>query len=231
MRPKRKTIVDVLMQCCGRTFAEELGIDLKANDPASLFRLLCACLLFSTRISHVIALKAAGNLKDHGWTTPQKMTASTWGQRVRALDEAGYVRYDERAATMLGETAQLLLDLYDGDLGELRRRAGHQAARERELLKEFSGIGDVGVNIFFREVQAVWPELFPYLDARATESAAQCGLGADPTTLASLVTTRDDFARLAAALVRVQLGHKHDEILEAAKENEATSGQRTIQRA
>jgi len=222
MRPTAKRIVEILMQDCGRTFAEELEIDLSTDDPASLFRLLCACLLFSTRISHAIALKAARSLSAHGWTTPQKMAGSTWGQRVRALDEAGYVRYDERTATMLGETVQLLLDLYHGDLRELREKAGRQPDQERKLLKEFSGIGDVGVNIFFREAQVVWPELFPYVDAKAAASAAQFGLEANPKTLAALMKTKDGFARLMAALVRVQLTRRHDEILDAARKSGGT---------
>jgi hypothetical protein len=99
MKPTEKRIVQVLLRNYGRTFAEELGIDLKTDAPSSLFRLLCAAMLFSTRISHSIALKAAESIYAHDWTTPQKMAASTWGQRVRALDEAGYVRYDERTAT------------------------------------------------------------------------------------------------------------------------------------
>jgi hypothetical protein len=139
--------------------AEELGIDLKADAPSALFRLLCAAMLFSTRISHSIALKTAETIYAHDWTTPQKMAAPTWGQRVRALDEAGYIRYDERTATRLGEAAQLALDLYDGDLGNLRAEVGYRPDHERRLLKEFNAIGDVAVNVFFREVQVAWPEL------------------------------------------------------------------------
>ena len=227
MKPTTERIVEVLMQDCGRTFAEELGIDLRTDDATSLFRLLCACLLFSTRISHTIALKAAKSLSAHGWTTPQKMAASTWEQRVRALDEAGYVRYDERTATMLGETVQLLLDLYHGDLCELREKVRRQPDQERRLLKEFSGIGDVGVNIFFREVQVVWPELFPYVDAKAAASAARFGLEADPKVLAALMKTKHRFARLMAALVRVQLSHRHDEIIDTARKSRVNLVSRT----
>jgi len=216
MKPTERRIVQVLLRDCGRTFAGELGIDLKTGGASSLFRLLCASLLFSTRISHSIALKAAGSVFARGWTTPQKMAASTWEQRVRALDEAGYVRYDERTATRLGEAAQLSLDLYQGDLGKLRADAGYRPDRERKLLKEFNGIGDVAVNIFFREAQVAWPELFPFADAKAVESANKLGLNADPKSLAALVNTRNEFARLMAALVRVQLNHKHDGIIEAA---------------
>ena len=216
MRPKVKRVVQVLLRDYGRTFAEELSIDLKTDDASSLFRLLCVSMLFSTRISHSIAIKAAESVYAHGWTTPQKMAASTWGQRVSALDEAGYVRYDERTATRLAEAAQLVLDLYNGDLGKLRAEAGCKSDQERRLLKEFNGIGDVAVDIFFREVQVAWPELFPFADAKAVESAKRLGLKADPKSLVALVKTKIEFARLMAALVRVQLSHGHDRIIEAA---------------
>jgi hypothetical protein len=116
----------------------------------------------------------------------------------------------------LGEAAQLALDLYDGDLGKLRAEAGCKPDQVRRLLKEFNGIGDVAVNIFFRKAQVAWPELFPFADAKAIESANELGLKADPKSIAALVEGRVEFARLMAALVRVQLNHKHDEIIEAA---------------
>lgn len=62
MKPSERCIVQVLLRDCGRTFAEELGIDLETGSASALFRLLCASLLFSTRISHSIALKAAGSI-------------------------------------------------------------------------------------------------------------------------------------------------------------------------
>jgi hypothetical protein len=82
-------------------------------------------------------------------------------------------------------------------------------------LKEFNGIGDVAVNIFFREAQIVWPELYPFADAKAVEGAKILGLKADPKSLAGFVKTRVAYARLMAALVRVQLDRKHDEIMKA----------------
>lgn len=65
-------------------------------------------------------------------------------------------------------------------------------------------------------VAVAWPEIFPYLDPKAAQSAVRLGVRADPGSLAGLVKTRDEFARLVAALVRVQLTHRHDEILKEA---------------
>jgi len=70
---------------------------------------------------------------------------------VRVLNRAGYARYDESTSRMLGDTCALLLERYRGDLRKLREEAGHDPQRERALLKEFKGLGDVGVDIFSRE--------------------------------------------------------------------------------
>ena len=209
------TMVGTLLKRYGRTFAEDLGIDV-ANEPSPLFCLLISALLFSTRISHNIAAKSARVLFERGWTTPERMAATTWEQRVQALDKGGYVRYDERTSTMLGETARMLIDLYQGDLRKLRLAAGRDPARERDLLDQCKGVGDVAINIFFREAQLSWPELFPFADEKALASAKKLGLPADAEKLRALVRSRRNFVRLVSALVRVELERKHDEILAAA---------------
>lgn len=212
-RPNTREIARRLLKLYGRTFAEDLGIRATENEPSPLFCLLISALLFSTRISHNIALKSARILFEHGWMTPESMAASSWEQRVQALDEGGYVRYDERTSTMLGETAQMLIDLYQGDLRKLRAAAEADPAQERKMLDQFKGVGDVAINIFFREVQLAWPELFPFADEKALASAKKLGLPADSKQLAALVRGRENFVRLVSALVRVQLDHKYDEIL------------------
>ncbi len=211
-RPDPKDTIKVLLNRCGRTFAEELGIDVGANTPSALFCLLMSALLFSARIGHGIALRSARLLIERGWTTAEKLAATTWEQRVHVLDEAGYVRYDERTSTMLGQTAELLIERYRGDLRNLRDAAGADPAVERRLLKEFKGIGEVGVDIFFREAQVAWPELFPFADDRVITAAKALGLPADANALARLVRGRRTFVRLVSALVRVQLERRQEEI-------------------
>jgi hypothetical protein len=117
---------------------------------------------------------------------------------------------------MLGDACELLVDRYRGDLRRLRAEAGQDPTKERRLLKEVKGLGEVGVDIFFREAQVTWEELFPFLDRRAVQAARRLGLDADPRTLAD---DRDPeaFARLVAALVRTGLAHDHDAVLEVAR--------------
>jgi hypothetical protein len=83
--------------------------------------------------------------------------------------------------------ARTLIDLYQGDLRGLRTAADSDPAQERKLLDQFKGVGDVAVNIFFREAQRAWPQLFPFADERALATAKELGLPANARELASLV--------------------------------------------
>jgi endonuclease III len=205
-----------LLEQYGRTFAEELRIDVATGTPSPLYRALCAAMLMSARIDSAIAVEAARNLAKEGWRTPQKLAGSTWQQRVDALHAAGYTRYQERTATMLADLTEHLLERYGGDLRRLRDAAEHDPKAERRLLKEFKGVGDVGVDIFFREVQVAWEELFPFADRRARDAAGRLRLPKDPAKLLDMVGA-DDYPRLVAALVRVELDDGYDEVRRAAR--------------
>lgn len=211
----QQRIVSVLLDEYGQTFAHELGVDLERNAPAGLFRMLCLSLLASAPLGSEAAMRACQALGQAGWATPAKMADSTWKERVKVLNENGYARYDEKTADQLETVVEHLQDAYDGDLRRLRDRAQGKVSQARKLLKEFKGIGDVGADIFLREVQVGWEEFRPFADKLALKSSARLELGGDAESLARHVESRD-FARLVAALVRVQLAKEHDRVLEFA---------------
>lgn len=200
----RPVSAERLLEEHGRTYAEEAGIRLR-DTPSPLYRLLTLCVLLSVRIKAGIAVSAARELSAARMRTPRAVAEASWQDRVDALGRAHYRRYDESTATALGEGARLLLDRYRGDLRRLREEADGDPERIRELLREFPRIGPVGADIFSREAQGVWPELRPAFDARARRAAARLDLPKTPEGLARLVTG-EDLPRLAAALVRVELG-------------------------
>lgn len=189
-----------LLEGFGTTFCDEAGITLR-DTPAPLWQLLVLSLLLSARIRSEIAVATAGELFDAGWRTPEHLRESTWQERVDALGRGGYRRYDESTATRLDDAAALLLDRWKGDLRRLRDEAEGDPGRIADGLQEFDGIGPAGANIFLREVQAVWPSLRPLADDLVLQGAEAAGLPTDPEALAELVS--DDFAGLAAALVRI----------------------------
>lgn len=189
-----------LLDAHGRTYADEAGIRLK-DTPQPLYRLLVLAQLLSARIRGSIALATARALHEAGLRDPRRMADADWQERVDALGRGGYRRYDERTATQLGEGAELLNERWRGDLRRLRREADGKVSELRHLLQEFPGVGPAGADIFLREVQGVWPEAAPYLDAKALQGAERLKLPKDPDRLTELAG-RTDPAVLAAALVR-----------------------------
>ncbi|MEW1631519.1 endonuclease [Streptomyces sp. NPDC089173] len=214
--PTARRIVDALVEECGLTYAEEAGIRLK-DTPQPLYQLLVLSLLLSARIRASVAVAAARALSDHGMRTPRRMVDATWQQRVDALGEGHYRRYDERTATQLGEGAQLVLDTWRGDLRRLRAEADGDRDRLLEGLQRVPGIGPAGADIFVREVQSLWPETGPWLGAKALQGAERLGLPTSPAQLGQAAQDHDD-ATFAAALVRAALDKDIvDTVTEAAR--------------
>lgn len=201
-----KRTVNRLLDVAGMTYAAEAGIRLR-NTPAPLYRLLLLAVLLSTRIKADIAVAAAAELVKAGFGTPQRMLDATWQERVDALGRGHYVRYDESTATALGAGAELLLNDYAGDLRRMRQEADGDIDALHGLLRRVPRLGPVGAHIFCREAQDVWPELRPYVDAKAADGAKRLSLPTTARELAKLVDA-DDLGRLTAALVRVSLDRK-----------------------
>lgn len=214
--PTQRSVIQVLLEAHGTTYADEAGIDVEANTPGPLFRLVCMSLLLSARIRAAVAISATKALGDAGWCTAERLAASSWRERTDVLNHAGYARYDERTARMLGDTAELVLERWHGDLRELRDEAGREPSRERSLVQECSGIGPVGADIFCREAQVAWEELAPFADVRARGVAAQLGLPEEPTALRRLVVDTATFVQLVDALVRVGLAGRATEVVDLA---------------
>ena len=214
MTSAHKDLIDALLDRYGQTYCDQLHIPIADDTPSPLFRWLCASILFSARIGAAQAVEAAAALADAGWTTPEKLRAATWKERVDVLNKNGYARYDESTSRMLGETADYLIETYDGDLRALRIKADGDEAEMRAALKAFKGLGDVGVDIFFREVQTAWDELYPFADKKCLEAAQQLGLPHTARGLAEHVS-KADFPRLVTSLVRASLDKAIDDIRQA----------------
>ncbi|MFD8963611.1 endonuclease [Streptomyces sp. NPDC059568] len=203
METSDRETVRKLLATHGRTYADQAGIQLR-NTPQPLYQLLVLACLLSARIRSDTAVAASRALSEAGFRDARRMADATWQQRVDALGLGGYRRYDERTSTQLGVGAELLLDKYHGDLRRLHEAAGGDMGTLRSLLREVPGLGPVGVDIFLREVQGIWPEVAPYLDKKTLQGARKRGLPDEPKALARLADHTDP-AVFAAAMVRAAL--------------------------
>lgn len=215
-RPSKRDIARALLKRHPKSHADEMKIDVARNTPAPLYQWLLVSLLFSARISAVQAQRAASALFERGWRTPARMADTSWERRVEVLNRAGYARYDESTARFIGDSTALLLERYGGDLRRLREDAGRDPQRERALLQEFKGIGEVGADIFCREAQLAWAELYPFADDKALQVAGRLKLGGTAEDLAALLDRRRDLPRLLSALVRVGLDGQVEAVLHDA---------------
>ncbi|MFG3115058.1 endonuclease [Streptomyces sp. NPDC048197] len=198
-----RALARTLLERHGTTYAQESGIRLR-NTPQPLYQVLVLAHLLSARIRASVAVASARALFEAGLRTPRRMADATWQQRVDALGEGGYRRYDERTATQLGDAAEVLLDEYGGDLRRMRDAADGDVTELRGALRKVPGLGPAGCDIFLREVQGVWPELAPRVDGKALQGAGRLGLPEDGRRLARLVG-EDELAAFASALVRAAL--------------------------
>ncbi|NGO12491.1 endonuclease [Streptomyces sp. HC44] len=213
-------VIETLVAEHGRTFAEEAGIKLR-NTPQPLYRTLVMACLLSARIRGSVAVATTRALHEAGLRDPRRMADASWQERVDALGEGGYRRYDERTATMLGDGAELVLERWGGDLRRMRDEADGDLDELRSLLREIPGLGPAGVDIFLREVQRVWREAAPHLDAKALQGAERLGLPQEPDHLVKLAGHTEP-AVLAAALVRAALDKKVvEDVLRRAEERDA----------
>ncbi|KAA8652470.1 hypothetical protein EYZ11_009273 [Aspergillus tanneri] len=171
-------------------------------------------MLKSRPISRDLSQRAVNKVIEVGYQDIRKLGESSWEERTGVLQDGGYNRYREQGATNLGELAHLVNERYDGDLNNLWEEAHHDRARTRELIKEIKGLGDLGVDLFFNNVQSVWSDIAPFVDTRSLQTAEQVGIGTDLDAIfADLDRDSMKMSRLANGLSAARLEKQQGELL------------------
>ncbi|KAJ5754892.1 hypothetical protein N7533_004435 [Penicillium manginii] len=138
--------------------------------PSTILAMVMDAMIKSKPISHDISQKTMNHLIEAGYHDIDKLHKSTWEERTEVLREGGYNRYREQSATNLGNLAQFVMDKYELMGGE---------KKTRPLIKEIKGIGELAVELFFDNVQSVWPSIAPFVDSRSLQTAEEVGIGAN----------------------------------------------------
>ncbi|WP_433528714.1 hypothetical protein ACQPYA_20490 [Micromonospora sp. CA-263727] len=197
----------------GRGFAEQYGFRV-TNNPSSLFQLLCLAVLLARRGDFRKALDSAHALPDAGWDSAARLARSLHADRIQVLRDSGQRGDVDALADLLGDLARTVVERYRGDLRQLRSAAHHDPARERALLTALPGVDAQVVDLFLREVQALWREVAPVADRRALAAARRLGLGRSAEELAGLAGGGESerLAWLVGALARIDLERRYAEL-------------------
>ncbi len=147
-------IVHQLLKTFPKTYSEQLGIDLKSKKPSEIFKWFLAAILFGKPIQESCVIKTFNEFRKRKLLTPEKICEAGWHKLVEALDAGSYTRYDFSTADKLLEImknlgkAKYLVKIYENSSNEndLRNR----------LKNLGKGIGDVTIDIFFREMRDIW---------------------------------------------------------------------------
>ncbi|KAL2810784.1 hypothetical protein BJX63DRAFT_401324 [Aspergillus granulosus] len=160
---------------------EGTAIEEKAltGSPDTILAMLFEAMLKAKPISHELTDRTVHKLIDVGYHDIQKLGNATWEERAMVLKDGGYNRYREQGSTNLGALVEFVNDKYDGDLNNLIKKADYDRQRVKELVHEVKGLGDLGVELFFNNVQSVWPSIAPFVDSRSLQTAKEAGFGTD----------------------------------------------------
>jgi len=172
-----------------QSYSDELGLDLTKLEDR--FKWFLASVLFAKRISAETAKETYLYFEQEELTNPDAILQAGWDRLVEVLDSGGYTRYDFSTATNLLGIAKTLKEKY-GSLERLHAESSSPRDLENRL-REFKGVGPVGVNIFLRELRGIWEKAKPSPSRMAVVTAQKIGL--DP----------EDVERYESQLVRLNL--------------------------
>jgi endonuclease III len=172
-----------------QNYSDELGLNL--TKPEDRFKWFLASILFAKRISAETAKETYLYFEQEELTSLDAILQAGWNRLVKVLDSGGYTRYDFSTATNLLGIAKKLKEKY-GSLEKLNAESSSPDDLENRL-REFKGVGPIGVNIFLRELRGIWEKAKPTPSAIAVGTAQRIGL--DP----------EEVERFESQLVRLNL--------------------------
>ncbi len=214
MPASRRDIVATLLERHIAAQPSSAGMLVTRLSRNERFLMLGLSILFADRLDLAVATRAIRELRRRGLDSPDALAAASLRELTAALAAAGYGS-PHPAAEKLRELGRSIEREYGGDLEQLRKRADREPEVERKLLKDFDGVGNVAVDIFFQHAQGAWRELFPFLAPRARRAAEELGLPGEPRALAKLAGLQ--LPLLGASLITVYSAKDYEDVLSKAR--------------
>ncbi|KAL9112791.1 MAG: hypothetical protein Q9187_007726, partial [Circinaria calcarea] len=171
---------------------ESRGTDILTYSSSILtpFEELACAVILSRPISYALGLRSIRTLFNapYNLTTPKALRDAGAEGRRKALDDAK-TQHRQKTADELGGLADVVIErIGDGDedvgLERVRKEAGEDVKKEREILKKnIKGLGNTGLDIFFRRIQSRWKEAYPFVDLRTSGALGKLRLPSDAEKL------------------------------------------------
>lgn len=201
------------------------------------FCALLSALLLSKPFSHRLGMRAIHQIfaKPYEFTTPKAVLEAGGDDRWQALMDA-HTLHKEKTSGQFRELAEMIKEEYPEDydsaeLAQFHKKAGGDVGALKDSVCRIKGFADKTTALFFRRVQLQWPELFPYADTVALDSAKEFGLsGSSAEELLDALkshlgeTPEEELRRKYVRLLDVLIGKKLDKAIEEAKEEIARVG-------
>ncbi|KAK5113221.1 hypothetical protein LTR62_003557 [Meristemomyces frigidus] len=205
--------------------------------------LLCAIVL-SRPISHRLGLRTIRTILNapYDFTSARATRDAGSEKQHQALWDAR-TQHKDKTATQIGELADVVLEKFTAEddaegtqLQRVRDDCDREVPKERQYLKKsIKGLGETGLDIFFRRVQWLWDAGYPFVDGKSVESLRKLDLPKDGRELHALIEQNwseletqelageDEATKKRRAMVIIleratgsDLEGKHEALLEAA---------------
>lgn len=157
----KQEALKTLLERFGQRYSEVLGIKLENASDSEVFKWFLASILFGAPINESSVVKTYQRFEEYKVLTPKKILKTRWGGLVKILDEVGYTRYDFKTADKLLLVMGNLEKEYNGSLNLLHQRASDSADLEKRLKELGTGIGDMTISIFLRDLRGIWKKADP----------------------------------------------------------------------
>lgn len=177
---------------------KEHGGDLRTYSSSVLNpfeELLCAVIL-SRPISHRLGLRSIRTIlnEPYNYNSAKKVRKAGQEKHHQAMWDAR-TQHKAKTAEEIGHVADVVLDKFttaDDKEGEQLRKVlkdcGGGVAKEREYLKSsIKGVGKTGLDIFFRRVQWIWTDAYPFVDERTMQALHKLGLPEEGEALQKII--------------------------------------------
>lgn len=170
---------------------EKRGKDIKtyAQLLSPFEELLCAVVL-SRPISHRLGLRTIRTVLNPPWEFTDAETIKAAGSEkiYKSLDNARTQHRGKTTEEIEAVAEAVAENDWHNNLEKLRKQTNYKVDEQREALKSsIKGLGKTGLNIFYRRIQWLWEEAYPFIDARTQDSLEKLGLPKEPDELAEMI--------------------------------------------